>query len=133
MPSWANATTIVVRDKMITVAEPSTVLCLDANTSETLWHDASTIIDDEVPAPQTAEVKRGWSIFNRMWSTGGRRSPDVDWDRNFEAYAAYLIDNGLAERRETDPNKVGRHCRRELLEADPPRQRGGCAAQAYGP
>jgi hypothetical protein len=40
MPNWGQSSPIVVGRRVITMAEPDTTLCVDADTGKVLWQDA---------------------------------------------------------------------------------------------
>lgn len=50
MPNWSNASPLVVGDKVITMAEPSTILCFDAKTGTRLWLNAADHPHARAPA-----------------------------------------------------------------------------------
>jgi outer membrane protein assembly factor BamB len=49
MPSWSNATPVLVGERLFVCAEPTTLLCLDANSGQILWQRTNPI-GDALPA-----------------------------------------------------------------------------------
>jgi len=51
MSEWSNSSPVVVAGRVFTTAEPFTLMCLDSETGETLWHEevdiASTLSEEE--------------------------------------------------------------------------------------
>jgi outer membrane protein assembly factor BamB len=45
MPSWSNATPVLVDGRLFVCAEPTTLLCLDANTGQVLWQRANPFLE----------------------------------------------------------------------------------------
>ena len=45
MPSWSNATPVLVGERLFVCAEPTTLLCLDANSGQVLWQKANPFAD----------------------------------------------------------------------------------------
>lgn len=58
MPGWANAMPIVVGNRVFTMAEPHTLVCVDASTGEILWQRANNpFLFDGVPAAKAEQLQ----------------------------------------------------------------------------
>lgn len=57
LPDWSNAQPILIGDKLILHAEPSTMICVDANTGERLW-TADNTYQDVLPAEEIARLSK---------------------------------------------------------------------------
>lgn len=55
MPAWSNTSPVIVGDKLITCAEPATLICMDKNNGAILWQ-ANNHYQDLIPADQAAEA-----------------------------------------------------------------------------
>ena len=55
MPDWSNTSPVIVGDKLITCAEPATLLCLDKQSGKILWQ-ADNHYQDLLPADQAAQA-----------------------------------------------------------------------------
>ena len=53
MPDWSNTSPVIVGDKIITAAEPATLICLDKATGKILWQQANHYAD--LVSPEVAE------------------------------------------------------------------------------
>lgn len=58
MPSWSNASPVLVDEKIIVLSEPDTVLAVDAASGEILWRDSLKAIS---PGPTKAHDDNGWT------------------------------------------------------------------------
>jgi outer membrane protein assembly factor BamB len=65
MPTWSNASPVVVGDRIIVTAEPMTVLCVSAKTGKTLWSHAVTYLDT-VSDSERPQAKREHSEAARV-------------------------------------------------------------------
>jgi outer membrane protein assembly factor BamB len=45
MPSWSNATPVIVGGRIFVCAEPTTLLCVDANSGQVLWQRANPFME----------------------------------------------------------------------------------------
>lgn len=92
MPSWSNATPVVVGNRVCVTAEPLTVLCVDTATGRVLWRDDVTVQQGMTPDqraewdPRIAEaaaaeaehaVLRAEVSRLRRLQRGGDAAPDV--------------------------------------------------------
>lgn len=71
LPNWSNGGCIVVGQRVITLADPHTVLCYDANTGKRLWHNRTDVFDVVHPDPDTARAQRQlWARVEQTYGTG---------------------------------------------------------------
>jgi hypothetical protein len=77
MPHQTHASPIVVGKKVITLADPHTILCLDADTGEFLWHNAQDQLDLLLKPDEAKRYRRLWDLFHRYFTNHGplRRPP----------------------------------------------------------
>lgn len=58
MPGWANAMPIVVGNRVFTMAEPHTLVCVDASTGKILWQKTNNPFElDGMPAAKAAQMQ----------------------------------------------------------------------------
>ena len=57
MPSWSNATPVLVGDRIFVCAEPTTLLCVDAKTGAILWQKTNSYLDT-MPLAEAARLKK---------------------------------------------------------------------------
>lgn len=69
MPNWSNSSPIVIGDKVITLAEPYTVVCVHAKTGKILWTSSNDHLD-LLCSPQEARALRDKQEMH-MWAWWG--------------------------------------------------------------
>ncbi len=57
MPSWANATPVLVEKKLFVTSEPLALMCLDADTGQTLWQATNHAYADVYAPEALAKMK----------------------------------------------------------------------------
>ena len=63
MPSYTNASPVIVGDKVFTTVEPHWLYCLDKNTGEVLWKQASSYVDfmEEADKADAEAALKAWA------------------------------------------------------------------------
>ncbi len=56
-PDWSNSSPVIVGNRLLTCAEPTTLLCLDTQTGEILWQ-ASNSYEDIAPTEELADMQK---------------------------------------------------------------------------
>ena len=81
MPSWSFSSPIVVGDRVFTLAEPHTLVCLDASTGRVLWqrgNDPLELLDAAEAARARAafqgEIDKQIEAWHHVWKTPGWRA-----------------------------------------------------------
>ncbi len=88
--SWSNAIPVVVGKRVFICVEPTTLMCLDADTGKVLWKKANNIIDTMSPAEQAeakefskkaeplrAKIKKLDAEDAAVRKSGNRKDPEV--------------------------------------------------------
>ena len=78
MPSWGQSSPIVVGRRVITMAEPDTTLCVDADTGKVLWQDALGLFPKLTLDPKSSRESNKYVQF---WSGNGYTWPCSDGRR----------------------------------------------------
>ena len=83
MPNWGQSSPVVVGKRVITMAEPDTTICVDADTGKVLWQDALGLFPKLVLDPENTK-ESGKYIF--LWCGHGYSWPCSDGERVVKAW-----------------------------------------------
>ncbi len=128
MPSWANAMPVLVGNKLLVTSEPLTLLCLDADTGQTLWQATNhAYVDVYAPealakmqaaqeAAKTAAASNAQMVAQVQRAAKELRANPVDeewiahsneWARKVEAFKPTLSNAQAAARAYAPPARHG--------------------------
>jgi outer membrane protein assembly factor BamB len=70
MPSWSQASPIVVNGRVIVLSEPHTILCYDAGTGKRLWHNSTDVLDAQFPSAEAKQKRELWEQIELGFAIG---------------------------------------------------------------
>ncbi len=111
MPSWSHASPVVVGNRVVVLAEPNQVLCLDARTGQVLWLRVCDQLELFLPA-DAAPARKAWQCEVRR----NREAKDVIAELVFVRTRLQQLAAARAGRTRTAERLLGPACPADLEE-----------------